>query len=405
LVDSATHYLIGAGVVGRAIARAHLSAGISFALVDQDSSILQAAFDELELDHGRWHVTDSNLIGGSPAIVIVRHKAHTRDEPPLVIESIAERLDVKQAFFAAAEQFFGADAILCSNTSTLRIGDIAAGLSRPERFCGMHFFMPVDQRSAVEIVDGADTSAATVTAVAQRARRLNKQPLIVGDGPGFIVNRLLSPYLNEAMLMLGAGVDAAQLECAALEYGMPISPLELIDWIGTRTVFDAGRVFWQAFPNRIRPSPIAAALLKRGRQGRAGGGGFYDYSGGARSTELAPATRELVESYQRETVAMDDAEVVHRLAVPMFIEAALAFRAGIARDAVQFDLAMTGGLGYDADRSWLGFFDGLGSQRVREVGARGQHESPSLTVPRWLDESLARHAPSAALYQAGNVKD
>lgn len=399
LFDRITHYLVGAGVVGRAIARAHVAAGVSFALIDQDPAMLQAATRELAVDPALWTLVTGTAPGGSPAVVVRSCGDELAAGVPLVIESIAERLDRKRALFAAAEGWFGADAILCSNTSTLRIGEITAGLARPERCCGMHFFMPVDQRAAVEIIRAKETSAATIDEVSRRARRLNKQPLLAGDGPGFVVNRLLSPYLNEAMVLLGAGVSAARIEHAALAYGMPISPLELIDWIGTRTVFDAGRAFWQAFPERISPAPIGAALLKRGRLGRAAGGGFYDYPDGTRSAELAPAAAAVVQTYQRPAGDIDDVEVVNRLATPMFIEAALAYREGIARSLDQFDLAMTGGLGY-TQPSWLAFWEACGSQRILAASARWGDDSASLRMPVWLAETLATHAPTAALQQA-----
>ena len=108
--------------------------------------------------------------------------------------------------------------------------------------------MPVYNRPAVEVACGEETSTQAIGRCVAHVRRIRKEPLIVRDGPGFIVNRLLTPYLNEAMLLLCRGVSADRIEEAALRYGMPMSPLELIDWIGTRTMFDAGRVFWQSFP-------------------------------------------------------------------------------------------------------------------------------------------------------------
>ena len=161
---------------------------------------------------------------------------------------------------------------------------------------------------------------------------------MVGDGPGFIVNRLLSPYLNEAMLLLGRGVSADRIERAALEYGMPMSPLELIDWIGTRTMFDAGRVYWQSFPERINPSPMLSALIKNKRFGRACGIGLYDYDHGLRSPQLSPVTLEYCERYRRGVMSIGDDEVMHLLSIPMWIEAAIAHRDGITKSpaAVRF---------------------------------------------------------------------
>ncbi len=368
-------------------------------LVDQDESTVREAVSELNLDASHWDLSPLLAIDSFAgdrlafAVELINDSDSASPDPPIIIESIAERLDVKRTFFAAVEREFSEHAVLCSNTSTLRIADIAAGLSRPEKFCGMHFFMPVDQRSAVEVVRGERTSAATIEIVNCHVRRIAKQPMVVGDGPGFIVNRLLSPYLNEAMLLLGRGVGAAQIQRTALAYGMPMSPLELIDWIGTRTIFDAGRVFWQAFPSRIDPSPIAPAMLKRRRFGRASQAGFYDYVGGIRSAELSAETIEVVAMYRRDEVELEDQQVMEILAIPMFIEAALACQDGTAQSLQQCEIAMTGGLGFDPEKSWLGFFEALGSQRILDCCERWSASSASLSLPSWIAQRLRSGSP------------
>jgi len=325
--------------------------------------------------------------------------ANDTSETLLVIESIAERLDVKQAFFRDAEKWFGDDAILCSNTSTLRIQAIAESLRRPERFCGMHFFMPVWQRHAVELVRGPLTSAATIEQCRQHAKRIAKRPLVVGDGPGFVVNRLLSPYLNEAMRMLTGGVSAEAIERAAKDFGMPMSPLELIDWIGIRTMFDAGRVYWQAFPNRLNPSPLLAGLVKRKRLGRTVGRGIYDYDGPTRSASIAEETIELVQRYFRseENVAQDD--VLMRLSIPMWIEGALALRDQIANGLTQLNQAMEGGLGFTTQHTWSEFYDHIGSDRLLDAIERWSPHSASLNPPPQLKSLLEQNRPSEAIVQ------
>ena len=393
-------FLIGAGVVGRAILRAHIDASISACIVDSDRAALESTASELQLSDGNWNVSPLLSLGSELSAVEFIHTGRSVEKgPPIVIESIAERLEIKRAFFAKAESLFGDEAVLCSNTSTLRISDIATELSRPERFCGMHFFMPVDQRNAIEIVRGEKTSTATIDLVCRHALRLAKKPLVVKDSAGFIVNRLLSPYLNESMLLLGRGIDAEQIERAALAYGMPISPLELIDWIGTRTVFDAGRVFWQAFPDRISPSPIAPALLKRMRFGRSGGGGFYDYENGVRSAKLAPEVIDLTNRYVRDQVKLADQEVLELLSIPMWIEAALACRDGVVTAAEQLEIAMQGGLGFDANHSWLGFFDSLTSETILRASKKWSAQSASMRLPTWIAELLTESSPGEAIMQ------
>ncbi len=391
--------LVGTGVVGRAIMKAHIDADVSIRVVDQCESSIRESLAQLSLDLTRWTISEIEMLDGQLPSIAIRLDQEPLDLPTIVIESIAERLDAKQKFFADVERLAGEDAILCSNTSTLRIGDIGEALARPQRLCGMHFFMPVQGRWAVEVVRANATDSSTIDICQAHVRRIQKTPLVVGDSPGFIVNRLLSPYLNEAMLLLGRGVGADQLERAAKAYGMPMSPLELVDWIGTRTMFDAGRAFWQAFPTRFDPSPILAALIKSKRTGRASGAGVYDYQNGVRSKQLAPVTELFCERYRRNVTRLSDEQVMLVLSIPMWIEAAFAFRERVAVAHEQFDLAMRGGLGYQSGGTWLEFFESVGSQRMIEMIERFSPTTKSLRAPAELTDSLRRGSPTAALDQ------
>ncbi len=389
--------LVGTGVVGRAILKSHVRAGVSLRVADLDEASILESVSQLALDRRRWTVSQTEWIGGRLPSVAIRCDQDDSKLPTMVIESIAERLDAKQSFFAEAESFFGDQAILCSNTSTLKIGDIGSALQHPHRLCGLHFFMPVDQRVAVEVVRTESTTDSVVTACETHVRRIGKSPLVVADSPGFIVNRLLSPYLNEALLLLGRRVTAEQIERAALAYGMPMSPLELADVIGTRTMIDAGRAYWQAFPSRFDPSPMLAALIKAKRMGRATGGGFYDYVDGVRTHSLAPFADQLCQRYERNVAPFSEQEVMLLLSIPMWIEAAFAYQEHVAASHEQFDLAMRGGLGYQASDTWLGFFDGVGSARMLEMIELFSPTTKSLRAPAELTEALQRYRPSKAL--------
>jgi 3-hydroxyacyl-CoA dehydrogenase len=396
--------LVGAGVVGRAIAAAHLDAGVSIRIADRDEACLREAVSQLTHRRDRWQVSPPFRLGQHLRVFALSCQAGHPTSPsaPIVIESITEKLETKQVFFEEAERLLSDDAVLCTNTSTLRISTLAGSLARPERFCGMHFFMPVKGRAAVEVVGGERTTDATITQCMDHVRRIGKQPLVVGDGPGFLVNRLLSPYLNEAMLLLGRGVTAGQIQRAALAYGMPMSPLELIDLIGTRTMFDAGRVYWQSFPSRLSPSPMLASLVKNKRLGRACDAGLYDYADGRRSDDLSPITLEFCEKYRRDEVSMGDDEVMRLLSIPMWIEAALAYRDGVASSPEQFNLAMSGGLGFQSAASWLDFFDSLGSQAILDTVARWSPVTACMKAPDRLLSLLAQSAPTAAMEQFAN---
>jgi 3-hydroxyacyl-CoA dehydrogenase len=391
-------YLVGAGVVGRAILQTHIDAGTSVWLVDQDEQALRLAVGGINWDCDAWTVSELQELGDSLLAMELRclgDKGQCR--PTMVIESIVEKLNVKQRFFAEVEQVFGADAVLCSNTSTLPISRIAESMQRPERFAGMHFFMPVHDRHAVELIAGHKTTPATTQACTDHVHQLGKKPLVVGDGPGFVVNRLLSPYLNEAMLMLCRGISAERIEKAALRYGMPMSPLELIDWIGTPTMFDAGRVFWQAFPKRLDPAPILVAMIKSNRLGRAVDAGFYDYVDGHRSEGLATRSSELCMEYCRSEWSLEDGQIMELLSIPMWIEAACAYKDGTVTSHDSFDLAMSGGLGYVPANSWHRFFESLGSARILHAIESWAEQTRAMNAPMTLRKLLRSSGPTQAL--------
>jgi 3-hydroxyacyl-CoA dehydrogenase len=397
--------LVGVGVVGKAILRAHTDAGLSVCLVDQDQDALVAASTSLTLDPDQWEISDVFTHPcGLPCVSLVhREQIAAQDPIPLLIESIPERLDLKRTFFSEIENLVHPQTVLCSNTSTLRIGDLAQQLHRPEQFCGMHFFMPVESRDAVELIEGSLTDSRSLSRAMQHIERLSKSPLVVRDSPGFIVNRLLSPYLNEALTLLCQGVEAKDLQNAAIEYGMPISPLELIDTIGARTIFDAGRVYWQAYPGRIDPSPLLAGLIKSKRMGKHVKAGLFAYDdAGNRSDGLADAALALVDRYRRnDDLHFSRVDLVDRLAVPMWIEAASAVADGTVTDVKQFDLAVRGGLGYCGDRSWMGFFDGLGGKRILAAADRWSSQTKAIQIQPDLRNALLKLSPSSAVGGCG----
>jgi len=395
-------YLVGAGVVGAAIVQAHLDAGVSIWIADQDEAALAVAIERLRFSDAEWQVSSPRELGASlMAVEFFSRQEQVAIARTLVIESIPEKLDIKRAFFEEAEEVFGDEAVLCTNTSTLSVSRIADSLKHPERFLGMHFFMPVHDRPAVEVIAGKRTEENTIQQGLRHVERLGKWPLRVGDSPGFVVNRLLSPYLNEAMLLLCRGVSAKRIEDAALAYGMPISPLELIDWIGTPTMFDAGRAFWQAFPERIDPAPILVAMIKNKRFGRATSKGFYDYENQHRSSDLADQTFGLSEKYRRDEQDFTESHLLEMLTIPMWIEASLALRAGVIGDHADFDLAMRGGLGFDSGEPWHTFFDAMGSQAILAAVETWATLTKSMNAPFELRDLLSRKSPTDAMIAYG----
>jgi 3-hydroxyacyl-CoA dehydrogenase/enoyl-CoA hydratase/3-hydroxybutyryl-CoA epimerase/3-hydroxyacyl-CoA dehydrogenase/enoyl-CoA hydratase/3-hydroxybutyryl-CoA epimerase/enoyl-CoA isomerase len=241
----------------------------------------------------------------------------------------------------------------------------------------------------VEVVRGPATSDATVATAVAHVKRLGKCPIVVRDSPGFLVNRVLMPYLHESVEMLREGVDQQRIDRVARGFGMPMGPLELYDMIGLDTAFYAGLVLDDAYGDRIEASPLIPALVKSGRLGRKSGAGFYRYrpDGGQRARIERPdeGVPRLIEPYRLPARENSDSTIADRLLLPMLLEALRALDEGIVRDGRDVDLAVIHALGFPAFRGGLlAWGNSLGAAEVvrrleplADLGVR-MHPTPRL---------------------------
>jgi len=274
-------------------------------------------------------------------------------ELDLVVEAVVEKLDVKRTVLAEVEGRVTSSCILATNTSSLSVTEMAEALDKPERFLGMHFFNPVHRMPLVEVVRGERTSDMAVATVYALALRLGKVPVVVGDGPGFLVNRILGPYLNEAGHLLQDGVSVQEVDRVALEFGMPMGPLRLIDEIGVDVMGHAGAVLHAAFGDRLAPSRTLTVLGESGRTGKKGGAGFYRHEEG-KEAEVDPEIPGLLGlGGRREGGGPSPEEIRDRLVLSMVNEAARILEDGIAESAADVDLAMIMGTGFPPFRGGL----------------------------------------------------
>ena len=273
-----------------------------------------------------------------------------------MIESVLERTDLKRKVLAEIEGIVSPATVIATNTSTNPIAKLAEALREPSRFCGIHFFNPVRRMMLVEVIRGPETSDATVARAVAHAKRLGKCPIVVRDSPGFLVNRMLMPYLHESVEMLREGIDAKRIDRAARAFGMPMGPLELYDMIGLDTAFYAGLVLTDAYGDRIEPSPVIPAMVKSGRLGRKTGAGFYRYSGsGPRARVERPdeGVAAVIAPYALPARGGDDRTIIDRLILPMVLEATRVLDEGIVRDGCDVDLAVIHALGFPPFRGGL----------------------------------------------------
>jgi 3-hydroxyacyl-CoA dehydrogenase/enoyl-CoA hydratase/3-hydroxybutyryl-CoA epimerase len=271
----------------------------------------------------------------------------------LVVEAVVERMDVKRSVLAEVEERVRDECVLATNTSSLSVDEMAEALERPGNLGGMHFFNPVHKMPLVEVVRGAHTSDRTVATVYRLALELGKTPVVVKDGPGFLVNRILGPYLNEAGWLLADGASVEAVDEAASEFGMPMGPLRLVDEIGIDVARHAGETLHRAFGDRLEPAPPLTAVGETDRLGKKGGLGFYRYENGKEKAVDPEIYRALGDAVPPARRSMERSRVRARLVVAMLNEAARALEAGLVRSAGELDLAMIMGTGFPPFRGGL----------------------------------------------------
>jgi len=374
-VETARLGVVGAGVMGGGIAHLAASHGIQARLRDiRHEAVGQALRHASELFTSaarKRRITRRDAAQGmeriSGGIDLVGF-----GQLQVVVEAVVEKMEVKKKVLSEVESLLSEEAILATNTSSLSIDEMATALQRPGRFLGMHFFNPVHRMPLVEIVRGEKTEEAAIATIFILTLKMGKVPVVVKDGPGFLVNRVLTPYLNEAGFLLGEGASVEDIDRAATEFGMPMGPLRLIDEIGIDVMHHVGNILHRGLGERLAPAPALIALHASGRLGKKGGLGLYSHGkdskeavdpeiytilglsgGGARSADEAGAPSSGARSLEARSVRPSSGETQDRLVLAMVNEAARTLEDGIAASAGEVDLAMIMGTGFPPFRGGL----------------------------------------------------
>lgn len=344
--------VLGAGVMGAGIAQWSAACGLIVRLKDIKPEFvangvrrIAAAFregverrkiSELDAQHGLERVHPTTEYTGF-------------GDCDIVVEAVLEKIEVKRPVLQELVPLLKSDCVIASNTSAIPIDDLAEATGRPEWFVGIHFFNPVHKMPLIEVVRGSKTAPGVVAAAVEFAKQLKKIVVVVNSAPGFVANRLLMPYLNEAGVLLSEGVSIQAIDDAMLAFGWPMGPLRLIDEIGIDVTMDVANELAAAFKGRMSVASTFQQVHAAGLKGRKGGKGFYVYKGRRRefvNDRLKPMMGDQKKEMSAESIQQ-------RLMNVMLAEARLCMSEGVVEREDDIDVALIFGLGFPPFRGGL----------------------------------------------------
>lgn len=360
--------VIGAGVMGAGIAQWLASRGIGVILRDLDPERVRAGMasagklfaDAVRRHRMTRHEADTALDRIAPSHVDV-----PLEGTDLVIEAVVERMDVKREIFADLDDRVPRDAVLATNTSSLSVDAVAQGLDTPERVLGIHFFNPVHKMQLVEVVRGERTSPETLDRAVRFVQRIGKLPVVTSDRPGFVVNRILMPYLFEAVHLFESGISLSAIDRSMERFGMPMGPLRLLDEVGIDVAAHVGDHVGEIFEDRLPRSGLLARMRDAGRLGRKEGGGFYDHP--KKGDPKPSAAVRSMAGRARGDDSVSEADLARRMVLLMVNEAARCLEEEVVGDPRDVDFAMIMGAGFAAFRGGpLRYADDEGTAKIRD---------------------------------------
>ncbi|CAN5762378.1 fatty acid oxidation complex subunit alpha FadJ [soil metagenome] len=336
--------VIGSGVMGSGIAQWLSSRGVSVILRDVNQEQLERGLASIEKTYRdavkRSIMTDEKATQGRARIVASTDPGQLRDIQ-IVVEAASEKLEIKKQIFTDLAAKTPATAILATNTSALSISELGTTTGQPERVIGLHFFNPVSRMKLVEVVVGKETSQETIDRALAFTRQIAKLPVVVQDSPGFLVNRVLFPYLLDAAELYESGTSAKEIDDALLKWGMPMGPLRLIDEIGVDITVDIAHTLEKPFGRRNRAAAILHKMQEAKMLGKKSGSGFYKYEAKQQTDN------EALEQWRQPSGEIFEADsLAHRLVFLMVSEAARCLEEGVVATAEDADFGMMMGTGF-----------------------------------------------------------
>ena len=365
-------HVVGAGLMGGDIAAWCAFRGLQVTLQDREEKFVTAALERADTLFTR-RLKEATSIEAARSRLVSDASGNGAAKADLIIEAIFENLEAKQALYRELEAQMRPDALLATNTSSIPLEQLASELESPSRLIGLHFFNPVAKMPLVEVVHGEQTDAEAIATMTAFARQIGKLPLPTASTPGFLVNRIVAPYMGEAMELIKEGVSPTEIDAAATDFGMPMGPIELADSIGLDIALHVSEILTGTVDREV-PAPLCQ-LVQAGKLGRKSGQGFYSYKDGR---AIKPRL-----SRQVETPGLQD-----RLMLPLLNEAAACLHDQVVADADLVDAGVIFGTGFAPFRGGpLNYARETGIDSIvaalRELETRyGQRFRPS---PGWQD--------------------
>ena len=360
--------VVGAGFMGAGIATVSAENGISVRLKDVKPEAaargLKTARDTLVKRAKR-----KKAKGYEITRLIDRVEATTEytgfHSADVIVEAVFEDVSLKHAVIHDIEEHIGEETVLGSNTSTIPIATLAEASKRPENVIGLHFFSPVDKMPLLEIITHPGTAPWVIATSHAYGKRIGKTPIVVNDSPGFYANRILSPYMAEAALLLEEGAAIEDIDKAMTQWGYPVGPITLYDEVGLDVAQKAGKIMSEAFSDRFAPSQVIEKMVADGRLGRKNGKGFYTYGEDGKKAGVDESAYAVIGAPARRKA--DRAEIQERLGLMMVNEAVRTLEEGVLRSARDGDVGAVLGIGFPPFRGgpfW--YIDQTGAQAVLE---------------------------------------
>ncbi len=411
--------VIGAGVMGGGIAWLFSYRGLSVRMKDIAWPAIASGYQQAAAYYGqlrRSRRIDNREIDVCMARISSGVSFVGFGDQDLVVEAVVENMSVKKSVLAELENEIGSEALIATNTSALSVTEMGSALKRPERFIGLHFFNPVNRMPLVEIIPGEKTSPRTVASLVAFAKKMRKTPIVVKDVPGFLVNRVLMPYMNEACRLFEEGAFVERVDEALVGFGMPMGPFRLADEVGIDVAFKVASTLQEAYGERMTLSGLLSAMYEDDHLlGKKGGKGFYLYLSGKTKPVVNDQLDKRVEAVLKKVGSRrrhpPEDEILDRTLLMLVNEAARCIEEGVVEEPGYLDMAMLMGVGFPpfhggplryADQRGIGRVVKRLEEFARDLGPRF---TPAAILVDMAESNRRFYEPTAAAYVESSESD